>query len=472
MSLARSHLRESVSWILLMDLFCLVIGIVTAVALYWAEIPEDQMKSGIGGWIILGFSIILANYLAGSYRIEHSFSRFNLIVTWIFSLVFAFLALSVTSYAWLQFLVGRGLLLLAVAIYSSLSLLTKLLVYRGLFRSHFFVCRTVVLGMGEAATRVRHTVENDHILPRHKVVSYLDVVETMQQVHQSAPDENGVFAISCPVKDVESVIRSLDVNLIILTLTDPHLTAQLYPKLRRLRFEGIEILTALGVEETYMSRTPLHLLTQEFLTQICLESNMPLVRRSKRFIDFVASLIGLMVFALPMLLVAICMKLSDPRGPLFYRQVRVGQFGKPFTIIKFRTMREHAEQETGPVWASENDPRITPIGRALRRWRLDELPQFFNVLRGDMSLVGPRPERPEIASDLERQIPFFAERENVPPGITGWAQIRYPYGSSIEDTRRKLEYDLYYIKNLSMSLDLQILLSTIRIFVLGKERHM
>lgn len=469
---ARSHLRDSVSWILVMDLFCLVTGIAIGVAVRWSEIPVQHLASDLGGWVIFGFSIILANYLAGSYRIEHSFSRFNLVVTWIFSLLFAFLALSVTSYASLEFLVGRGVLLLSVTSYSVLSLLMKMLVYRSLFRSHFFVCRTVVLGGGEAALRVRSTVEHEHILPRHKVVSYVDVVETAQEVHQSAPDANGVFNISSPLQDVESVIRSLDVNLIVLALTDPRLIAQLYPKLRRLRFEGIEILSALGVEETYMSRTPLDLVTQEFLTQVYMESNMPLVSRSKRFGDVVAALVGLVVFSPVLLVVAAALKLSEPGSPIFYTQMRTGQFGKPFAIFKFRTMREHAEDDTGPVWASENDPRITWMGRRLRKWRIDELPQFVNVLKGDMSLVGPRPERPELVLDLEKQIPFFAERENVLPGITGWAQIRYPYGSTIEDARRKLEYDLYYIKNLSLSLDLQILLSTIRIFVLGKERQM
>jgi lipopolysaccharide/colanic/teichoic acid biosynthesis glycosyltransferase len=169
-------------------------------------------------------------------------------------------------------------------------------------------------------------------------------------------------------------------------------------------------------------------------------------------------------------LTALAIKLSDWRHPVLYSQLRVGQFGRPFRIYKFRTMRVDAERESGAVWASAGDPRITRLGRFLRATRLDEIPQFWNVLVGNMSVVGPRPERPEMVARLVEQIPYYSERENVPPGLTGWAQIRHPYGSSVEDARRKLEFDLYYIKHMSVSLDLQILLSTVRIVLFGQER--
>jgi len=171
-----------------------------------------------------------------------------------------------------------------------------------------------------------------------------------------------------------------------------------------------------------------------------------------------------------MLLVAMVVRLSEPTGPVFYCQQRVGLFGRLFSIMKFRTMRVDAESESGAVWAMKGDPRITPVGRFLRMTRLDELPQIFNVLRGEMSIVGPRPERPEFVEQLSKEISWYEERENVLPGITGWAQIRYPYGSSVEDSRRKLEYDLFYMKHMSMSLDLQIILRTLRIVLLGMER--
>jgi sugar transferase (PEP-CTERM system associated) len=182
----------------------------------------------------------------------------------------------------------------------------------------------------------------------------------------------------------------------------------------------------------------------------------------KRAFDITASLL-LLVVALPVILfTAVAIKLES-KGPAFYRQRRVGLFNEPFDILKLRSMRQDAEAAGKAVWAAEDDPRITRIGRFIRKVRIDELPQCWSVLKGEMSFVGPRPERPQFVDDLERELPFYAERHMVKPGITGWAQINYPYGASIEDSRNKLEYDLYYAKNYSPFLDLLILLQTLRV---------
>jgi sugar transferase (PEP-CTERM system associated) len=182
---------------------------------------------------------------------------------------------------------------------------------------------------------------------------------------------------------------------------------------------------------------------------------------TKRIFDIVASGATLL-FAAPFLaLAALAIRLEGP-GPLLYRQERVGLGGKPFTLVKFRSMRLDAEA-AGPRWAAAADPRVTRVGRILRATRLDEVPQVFNVLAGDMSFVGPRPERPVFVRDLEAALPFYAERHRVKPGITGWAQINYPYGASLEDAREKLAFDLYYVKNASLLLDVCILLQTLRV---------
>jgi lipopolysaccharide/colanic/teichoic acid biosynthesis glycosyltransferase len=165
--------------------------------------------------------------------------------------------------------------------------------------------------------------------------------------------------------------------------------------------------------------------------------------------------------------VALLIKLTSP-GPVFFRQERVGLRAEVFTVYKFRTMRQDAECETGPVWAQKHDPRITPLGRFLRKTRLDELPQLWNVLKGDMSFVGPRPERPEFVSSLSAQIPYYNLRNIIPPGLTGWAQVRYRYGATVEDAKRKLEYDLYYIKHMSIALDLLIIFETVKTVVFGR----
>ena len=187
----------------------------------------------------------------------------------------------------------------------------------------------------------------------------------------------------------------------------------------------------------------------------------------KRLASVVISIVGLLL-SLPLLpFVILAIKLSSP-GPVLYWQNRVGRDDKVFRCYKFRTMRSDAEADTGPTWAEDDDPRVTPVGRFLRKTRIDEIPQLLNVLKGDMSLVGPRPERPEFVAGLNEKIPYYHLRHSVRPGITGWAQILYKYGSSVEDAKEKLRYDLYYIKNSSVGLDLLIVLNTIKIVLVGR----
>jgi sugar transferase (PEP-CTERM system associated) len=187
-----------------------------------------------------------------------------------------------------------------------------------------------------------------------------------------------------------------------------------------------------------------------------------------RIFDLVASL-GLLLVAAPVMLLAmLAIKLEDGRdAPLFYRQKRVGHHGRVFDVLKFRSMRTDAERN-GAVYATENDPRVTRVGGIMRKTRIDELPQLLNVVRGEMSFVGPRPERPEFVSELEQKIPYYRERHTVKPGITGWAQLCYPYGSSEKDTVEKLQYDLYYVKNRSLLFDLAILVQTVEVVLWGK----
>lgn len=190
---------------------------------------------------------------------------------------------------------------------------------------------------------------------------------------------------------------------------------------------------------------------------------------TKRLLDLTLALLGMLAMGLLMPFVAFGNVFTSP-GPLFYRQQRVGRGGSPFKLIKFRTMVPDAEQACGAVWAAERDPRVTPMGRWLRRTRLDELPQVINVLQGKMSMVGPRPERPQFVGEISRVLPIYRARHSVLPGLTGWAQIRYPYGQSIEDSRIKLEYDLYYIKHAGLLQDFLILLQTVLVILRFKGR--
>ena len=192
-----------------------------------------------------------------------------------------------------------------------------------------------------------------------------------------------------------------------------------------------------------------------------------LARTVKRLVDILFSLLGLCV-ALPLAIVTALLIKLDSSGPIFFKQERVGAQGKVFTLRKFRTMVADAEKETGPVWAQHADPRVTRLGRMLRRTGMDELPQLLNVLKGDMSFVGPRPERPCFVAELQEKIPYYSQRLTVQPGVTGWAQVRYGYGATVEDAIEKLQYDLYYIKNMSLFLDLLIMLSTVHKVIFAK----
>ena len=186
----------------------------------------------------------------------------------------------------------------------------------------------------------------------------------------------------------------------------------------------------------------------------------------KRIIDISVSSLGLLAFSIVGLIIGIAIKL-DSKGPIFYRQERVGEGTKIFGLLKFRSMRVNAE-ENGPQWAKVNDERVTRVGRVIRKLRLDEIPQMINVLKGQMSFVGPRPERPVFVKMLKREIPFYTQRHAVKPGITGWAQICCPYGASREEALEKLKYDLYYIKHMSLLLDLIIISETVKVVLFGK----
>ena len=190
----------------------------------------------------------------------------------------------------------------------------------------------------------------------------------------------------------------------------------------------------------------------------------------KRIFDIVAS-IGLLVLAAPVMVLAALLIMIEDGAPVFYRQERVGLGGRLFKVTKFRSMRRDAERDGKPRWASANDDRVTRIGRFIRKVRIDELPQLFNVLKGDMSLVGPRPERPFFVDQLTRDIPFYAVRHCVKPGVTGWAQVRYQYGSSVDDAINKLQYDLYYVKNHTLFLDTVVLFETVRVVLTGDGAH-
>jgi len=237
--------------------------------------------------------------------------------------------------------------------------------------------------------------------------------------------------------------------------------------LLHLRVQGIEVFEAVSFYERIAGKLRVDWLKPSTLIFSEGFNRMNLIRIAKRISDILFSVIGLIV-SLPVFLVIPLMIKLTSKGPVFYRQERVGEKGRPFMVMKFRSMREDAEILSGPVWAQEDDPRVTPLGKIMRALRIDEIPQMINVLKGEMSFVGPRPERALFVEQLREKIPYYDLRFTVKPGLTGWAQVKYRYGATEQDALEKLQYDLYYIKHLSPLFDLTIVIDTIRVVLLGK----
>ena len=262
------------------------------------------------------------------------------------------------------------------------------------------------------------------------------------------------------IKDLARIVDTHRVDRVVISLEDARgklpMDDLLELKLRGVRFDHLA-----SVYEEFTGRIALENLRPSWLIFSDGFRKPRVLMAVKRVVDLLAAGFGLVIGAPVLILVAAAVKLTSS-GPVFYHQTRVGERGRLFTLYKFRTMAADAETETGPVFAALRDPRVTPVGGILRATRLDELPQLWNILRGQMSLVGPRPERPEFVKELSEEIPFYGQRHVVKPGLTGWAQVRYEYAANITDTMEKLQYDLFYIKNMSIVLDLVIIFSTVK----------
>jgi sugar transferase (PEP-CTERM system associated) len=265
-------------------------------------------------------------------------------------------------------------------------------------------------------------------------------------------------------ENLVKLVETHDISAILLSVS-PMRSHELLSQLRPLRYAGVEIMDYVSLSEELAQEIPLAHINDEWLMTVALNSSVVQIRKVKRAVDIAVSLIGLVLGIPFILLFGFLIKLTSP-GPVIYRQTRVGLAGEPYILYKLRTMRTDAEAQ-GAIWASRRDSRVTRIGYFLRKWRIDEIPQLFNILKGEMSLVGPRPERPEFTEKLATFIPFYNERHLVQPGLTGWAQVRYPYAASFEAAARKLQFDLYYIKNMSFLLDGAILLRTFKTILVG-----
>jgi sugar transferase (PEP-CTERM system associated) len=367
----------------------------------------------------------------------------------------AAIALAIMVLALVFFLLPDVALWRSVSLYAVVLSFVLILAGRALFKrlvgSNRLRRRVLVVGAGDRAARLEALAGSPHA--GFTITRFVRMTDRPHAVSQcTSRDELGGL-VECVQRDeAEEVVVALEERRGSLPIDD----------LIAVRLAGIPVTEMSTFLEAETGRVDLDSVSPSWLIfSDGFLGAQRLATIGKRGFDIVAASAGLLVFS-PIILVAGLVVLLTSPGGVFYRQQRVGQGGSPFELVKLRSMRSDAEKD-GAKWAQRNDPRITPVGRFIRLTRIDEMPQLWCVLKGDMSFVGPRPERPEFVSDLAKAIPYYNERHVVKPGVTGWAQINYPYGASVEDARAKLEYDLYYIKNYSMALDLFILLQTVRV---------
>src|SRR5215475_7402902 len=366
-------------------------------------------------------------------------------------------ALALLFYAMPQMMLGRGVIALALAL-----TLTAMIGWRTvatwLLGHQRLAERVLILGTGSQAIAVAREI----MLRRESGYEVIGFVGQSRALIGESLINPRVIGV---IDDLEELARRRRPDRIVVALSDRRGKLPLDLLLRLKVRDEIQVEESSRFFERLTDKISAEGLQPGQLVFAETSQWTRIYRRLRRMFDVFSSLIGIALSSPLMILTAAAIWIESP-GPIIYAQERVGLHGRGFRILKFRSMRSDAEAQ-GPVWACKNDPRATRVGRIIRKLRIDEIPQFFNILRGEMSLIGPRPERPEFVKQLEERIPYYSERHLVKPGLTGWAQVSYPYGASFEDAWEKHQYDLYYIKNQSPLLDAIILLETARVVLFG-----
>ena len=440
----------------------LIIGAV-AVAAYirlgewmWVVMMEEH---GLYKALIVAAVCQLCLYYTDLYDFRQISDRTDLIVRILQALGAASFILALIYFWAPTLMLGRGVFLIAALLVMSLVTGWRI-AFEWLTLQMGPRERLLLVGTGGAAINLaRELFERRHELGV-EIVGFVD----------PDPAKVGEVVINPGVigtiDDISSIVRAHSVDRVVVSLADARGKLPM-EKLLEVKLQGVSFDHLASVYEEYTGKIAVENLRPSWLIFSSGFKGTPALKAGKRAVDIVVAVLGLILAAPLMLLVALAVRLTS-HGPALYRQVRVGYRNRPFVVHKFRSMSVDAEAESGAVWAQAQDPRVTPIGRFLRKSRLDELPQLWNVLVGDMSFVGPRPERPEFVEDLTREIPFYSQRHAVRPGLTGWAQVKYAYGASREDALEKLQYELFYIKNMSISLDIYIILKTIKTVILRR----
>ena len=434
------------------DIILVLLSIPAAFLIRYQKFPaiDDMSELGAVKYLLFVSILIMASFFTEIYKYSRESSNMAIAARITLSLGISFLILSTIYYSAPFFMFGRGVLAISLVFFS---------VFQFLFHASYRVCgkfkgftkRILILGTGPLAGQMGKLIPvtaGNYVLSGYVSCSN----ETVHVPAWEILDSHG---------ELYETVRRENANKIVVSLSERRGVLPLQ-EIMACKLSGIEVVDAPSFYEQMTGKLLLENITPGWFIFSEGFRITALIRLIKRVTDVVFSAFGLLL-VLPFIpLICLAIKIDSP-GPIFFRQLRVGEREKNFLLYKVRTMRDDAENGTGAVWAQEKDPRVTRVGNFFRKSRIDEIPQLFNVLMGDMSLVGPRPERPEFIEKLKTLIPYYSERHFVKPGVTGWAQVRYPYGASVEDALEKLRYDLYYIKNLSITFDLMIILETVNV---------
>ena len=419
---------------------------------------ELVARNGYWKAAVAGFFCLAAFYLFDLYDFLVMHDRRELVLRLVQALGLAWIALAFSFYMFPGLMLGRGISLISLPLALALMVLWRVSIHWFLGHPNFGE-RILIVGSGNLAVEVAREVL-DRPDAGYRIAGFVGTDSELLGKSLINPRVIGL------TEQLDQIVKQENIDRIVVAMGERR--GQLPTnKLLQLSLAGqVNIEEGASFYERLTGRVSLNMLRPSWLIFTGRGRQAKATELSRTIVHWLVALVGA-ILSLPLVLVTALLIKLESRGPVFYKQERVGKNGRTFLLKKFRSMRTDAEQD-GPVWASKGDARTTRVGRIIRKIRVDEIPQFWNILKGEMSFVGPRPERPHFVAQLAEEIPFYEQRHLIAPGLTGWAQIKYPYGASVEDARQKLQYDLFYIKNQSLVLDAIILFETIKIILFGR----
>ncbi len=448
--------------LVLIEAFLVVFGVVLGAKLrFWNDPEEFELYIAMPGFAFQAGAIMLVFQACFFYSDLYSFAtvrrRYETLACLGQAVGGASLVLGLLYYLVPGLLIGRGVFFIAVGIVSCTFLVTRVAL-DGLWRLEVLKEKTLIVGAGDLA----HSVAKEITSRQDLNLKLLGLVSNSGGNGDAPAD----YPLLGKASDLEAIVAEHEVHRIIVAMENQR-GALPVRELVRVRVQGVRVEDAHSIMSALTGRIWLATVKPSWFVFSDGFSRSQIQLFLKRTGDLVFGILGLLISLPVMIATAILIRLES-KGPVLYRQTRVGLYGRTFDVLKFRSMRTDAEAGGVAKWATKDDPRVTRVGKYIRKFRLDEFPQFINVIRGEMSFVGPRPERPVFVEQLRKEIAYYDERHSVRPGVTGWAQVRYPYGSSVEDSFRKLEYDLFYLKNMSFTFDCAIIFQTLRTVVSGE----